>query len=788
MIKVFIRRVIWVTATLISGSILLFSAAFLYLNPQVPDTETFRNVTIRAPLRIYSKDEKLIQEFGERLIPIGFEKIPELYIRAILDTEDKRFFEHGGIDIITLLNATWQLIRNRGDIQTGASTITMQLVKNISGDSQIHFIRKFKEMLLALKIEREMSKEEILTLYLNIIPFGKHAFGLQAAANTYYGKNIDQLDLAQTAMLAGIPKKPEGGNPINGPEWALERRNLVLRRMFEQGTVEEEAYNTAVNAPITAKVHKRQIELPSLYIAEMVRQYLLTQYGRGAYNRGLIAHTTIDSHHQLAAEAALTEQLIAYDRRHGYRGPEFHRLQGTDEYLAAPEFGYPTNWLETLGNATINGNQHPAIVTKISDTSIDVIAANLETISIPWDGLKWARRYINVDTRAYPGPATPIDIVAIGDLIRIEKVGDQWQLGQIPDIQGALVALSPQNGAILALAGGFDFQTLQFNHATQAKRQPGSNFKPFFYAGALENGLTAATIYNDAPFVLPGGELEEVYRPKNSGDRFRGNISIREALYRSINLVSLRVILDYGAENALRYVSRFGFDTTNFPKDVQLAFGGGTIALTPLEIATAYASFANGGFKVTPFLVERIESINEDTLWLASPQVVCHDNCEGLNPATRIVEARVAYIMNSILGDAIKRGTGVKVQRALERSDIRGKTGTTNDADIWFSGFTTNIVATAWAGFSDNSPVGHGEFGSTTPIQTWISFMREVLSPEHMTPILPTPDGLVTVRIDRSTGLRTDGSEGEFEMFRLEHAPKPASKNSDSNNSHLEIY
>jgi penicillin-binding protein 1A len=299
--------------------------------------------------------------------------------------------------------------------------------------------------------------------------------------------------------LAGIPKKPEGGNPINGPEWALERRNLVLRRMFEQGTVEEEAYNTAVNAPITAKVHQRQIELPSLYIAEMVRQYLLTQYGRGAYNRGLIAHTTIDSHHQLAAEAALTEQLIAYDRRHGYRGPEFHRLQGTDEYLAAPEFGYPTNWLETLGNATINGNQHPAIVTKISDTSIDVIAANLETISIPWDGLKWARRYINVDTRAYPGPATPIDIVAIGDLIRIEKVGDQWQLGQIPDIQGALVALSPQNGAILALAGGFDFQTLQFNHATQAKRQPGSNFKPFFYAGALENGLTAATIYR-CPF------------------------------------------------------------------------------------------------------------------------------------------------------------------------------------------------------------------------------------------------------------------------------------------------
>lgn len=788
MIKIFVKRMIWVFATLISGSVLLLTAAFLYLNPQIPDTETFRNVTIRAPLRIYSKDEKLIQEFGERLIPISFEQIPDLYIRAILDTEDKRFFEHGGIDVLTLLNATWQLIRNRGSIQTGASTITMQLVKNISGDSEVRFIRKFKEMLLALKIEREMSKEEILSLYLNIIPFGKHAFGVQAAANTYYGKNMDQLDLAQIAMLAGIPKKPEGGNPINGPEWALERRNLVLRRMFEQGTIDETAHNVAVNTPLTATVHQRQIELPSLYIAEMVRQYLLTKYGSSAYNRGLIAYTTVDSFHQLAAEAALSQQLIAYDRRHGYRGPDFHRLQGVDEYLAAPEFGYPPNWLETLANAAIEGNQYPAIVTKVSDISIDVIDQNLDTITISWDGLKWARRYINVDTRAYPGPAGPNDVVAMGDLIRIEKVNEQWILGQTPDIQGAFVALSPQNGAILALMGGFDFNTLQFNHTTQAKRQPGSNFKPFFYAGALENGLTAATIYNDAPFVLPGGALEEVYRPRNSGDRFRGNISIREALYRSINLVSLRVILDYGAENALRYVSRFGFDTTNFPRDVQLAFGGGTIALTPLEIATAYASFANGGFKVTPFLVERIESINEDTLWQASPQTVCRENCDGLNPATRIIEERVAYIMNSILTDAIKRGTGTKVQRALERNDIRGKTGTTNDADIWFSGFTNDIVATAWAGFSDNSPVGRGEFGSTTPIETWISFMREVLEPEHMTTPLPTPDGLVTVRIDRSTGLRTDDPDGEFEIFRLEHAPKLASKKSDGNNSHLEIY
>ena len=779
-------------AAMVSGGVLLLSAAFLYLNPQIPDTETFSNVTIRAPLRIFSDDGKLIQEFGERLTPITFEQIPPLYIRAILDTEDKRFFEHGGIDFVTLLNATWQLVRNRGNIQTGASTITMQLVKNISGDSRVRFIRKFKEMLLAIKIERELTKEQILTLYLNIIPFGKHAFGLQAAANTYYGKNVDQLTLAQLAMLAGIPKKPEAGNPINGPEWALSRRNLVLRRMMEQGSINKNAYNEAVATPITAKVHQRKIELPSLYVAEMVRKRLLTEFGREAYNRGLSAYTTIDSRMQVAADAALQQQLIAYDRRHGFRGPEYRQLQGTDEYLAAPEYGYPTNWVDTLQNTQPSGNQVPGIVIEVGETNISVLKQDLLTVDIAWEDMKWARRYIDVNTRDYPGPQQPSDVVSVGDLVRIELVEDRWGLGQEPSIQGALVALSPNDGAIRALVGGFDFNRLQFNHATQARRQPGSNFKPFFYAGALENGLTAATIYNDAPFVLPGGDLEETYRPKNAGDRFRGNISIREALYRSINLVSLRVILDYGPENAIDYVSRFGFETSNFPNDVQLAFGGGTIAVTPLEVATAYASFANGGFKVTPHLIDRIDSINDDLLLQASPVQVCKLECDDINVAPRIVEERVAYIMNSILGDAIRKGTGTKVMRALKRSDIKGKTGTTNDADIWFSGYTTDIVATAWAGFSDNSPVGSREFGSTTPIETWITFMEQVLAPENETTHLPAPDGLVTVRIDRNTGLRTrpDDPDGEFEIFRVEYAPEEELDNTkpDADESLQEIF
>ena len=766
------KTIFWGAVAATCGGILLLSAAFLYLNPQIPGAATFKDVKIRAPMRIYSADNKLIQEFGERLTPIRYEEIPLLFIRALLDTEDKRFFEHSGIDLITVANATWLLIRNQGSIRSGASTITMQLVKNISGDSQVRFIRKFKEMLLALKIERELTKNEILTLYLNIIPFGKHAFGIQAAANTYYGKDINQLDLAQIAMLAGIPKAPEAGNPINGPERALNRRNLVLQRMLDQQSISKSQFEQSIKAPITASVHQRKIELPSLYVAEMVRKHLLTEYGSGAYNQGLIVHTTIDSEMQRAAEKAIQARLNQYDRRHGYRGPEFRRIQGTDEYRAAPEYGYPANWIASLNKAQTLGNQHPAIVIETRDQEIDVLNQDLDVVTVSWEGMNWARPYLNVNSKGRR-PKLATEIVAVGDLIRIEAVNGSWKLGQVPDIQGALVALDPMVGEIKALVGGFDFNAKQFNHATQARRQPGSNFKPFFYAGAIENGLTAATIYNDAPIVLPGGEQEETYRPRNSGDQFHGKMRLREALYRSINLVSLRVILDYGPLNAINYVSRFGFDTSGFPRDVQLAFGGGTIALTPIDIATGYATFANGGFKVTPHVIKQIDSINEDVVFQASPAIACIEACADLNQASRVVEPRVAYIMNSILSDAIRRGTGTKALRALKRSDLMGKTGTTNDADIWFSGYTHDLVATAWAGFSDNSPVGNREWGSTTPIETWIDFMAEALPPENESRTLARPNGIVTVRINPDTGLRAEPSDPDaiFEIFREEFVP-----------------
>ena len=763
----------WSLTGLACAAVLVLSGSYLYLNPQIPDTRSFSQVTLKAPLRIYSDDGLLIQEFGERLQPLQYDDIPPLFQKAILDTEDKRFFEHSGIDLITLVNATWQLVRNRGDIRTGASTITMQLVKNISGDTEVRFLRKFKEMLLALKIERELSKEQILTLYLNIIPFGKHAFGIQAAAETYYGKDVADLTLAQTAMLAGIPKAPEAGNPINGPQRALKRRNLVLQRMLEQGSISKSAYNDAVKEPITASVHGRQVELTALYAAEIVRKRLLSSYGREVYNQGMLARTTISSHMQSAAEDAVKTKLLEYDRRHGFRGPEYRRIVGTDEFIAAPDYGYPSNWLKTLNSLKAYGGQIPAIVLRVHEKSIDILTPGQTELTIPWAGLEWARPYINADRRG-PRPKTAADIVGVGDVIRYEVLPDgTLALGQQPAIQGALIALDPYDGAIRAIVGGFDFGAKEFNHATQARRQPGSNFKPFYYTGALENGLTAASIFNDAPMVMDGGELEESYRPKNSSDDFQGNIRLREALYRSINLVSIRVILDYGPDNAIDYVSRFGFDTSDFPRDLQLAFGGGTIALTPLEVATGYATFANGGFKVEPYLLRELDSINSDVIFEADPKVACHSNCANLNQATRVIEPRVAHIMDSMLSDAIRKGTGAKAMRSLKRDDLRGKTGTTNDADIWFSGFTPDLVATAWAGFGDNSPVGNREWGSTTPLETWIAFMAGALPDKSASRSLPRPNGIVSVKIDPETGLRTNPSDpdGIFEIFRAERVP-----------------
>ena len=551
--------------------------------------------------------------------------------------------------------------------------------------------------------------------------------------------------------------------------------------MLEQGSVNQQQYDEALKAPITASVHNRVIELPAPYVAEMVRKHLLTIYGNQVYSQGIKVYTTLDSRRQQIAENAILDQLIAYDRRHGYRGPEYRQLQGIDEYIAAPEYGYPPNWLETLENLTPVADQYPGIVTLVEDTHIEVLTQDGEAVPMSFETMSWARPYISVNQRG-PRPKTPHDIVSVGDVIRFVPTTEGITLGQIPDIQGALVSMDPDSGAIRALVGGLDFKLRQFNHVTQARRQPGSLLKPLVYAGAIDSGMTAASVYNNAPLVLPGGEQEEVYRPKNSGDSFSSELRLRDALVRSVNLVSMRVVLDYGATNVVRYLSRFGFDTEEFPLDVQLAFGGGTIALSPPEVAAAYATFANGGYRIEPYLIDYIENLDGEEMFRdASPRICKDEICDIDNPAIRIMEPRVAHIMDSILNDVVRRGTGRRAAREMKRDDLRGKTGTTNDADVWFSGYTPDLVTTVWSGFGDNSPVGEQEWGSRLPLDAWIDYMSDALPPESEGDDLEIPDGLVTIRINPDTGDRALPNDPYIrEVFRQEYAPPALTDFSES--------
>lgn len=776
----------------LSGLVMGVAGAYLYLDPQIPPAASYRDLRLQTPLRIVAADGSFIAEYGERRrIPLQIDEMPELFVRAVLDTEDKRFYSHPGIDFVTLLKATAMLVANPDEIGPGASTITMQLARNISFSLEQTFLRKFKEMLLAVKIENELTKDQILELYLNVIPFGKRAYGAEAAALTYYGKPLAELELDQWAMLAGIPQAPSTGNPVNGPERALRRRNLVLANMLGQGSIDRAEYEAARARPITARVHDRQTELDAPWIAEQARREALDLYGPGLYEDGIVVHTTIDPRVQRAATRALRNGLEAYDRRHGWRGPE--------RRLVAPPPGEPLDsetrdrWRKTLENTPAHGGQVPALVTALDDDGVDALLADGETVRVPLEAMRWARPWIHVNRRG-PRPETPADLLERGQLIRLRPTEDGWTLGQLPEVQGAVVALRPEDGAIQALVGGYDFRLRQFNHALQAARQPGSSFKPFVYAAALEAGRTPATMYLDAPLVFQDANLEGLYRPRNDSGDFAGPTRLRRALYRSVNLVSMRILLDVGAERVIDYATRFGFDTRTFPRNLQLAIGGGTMALTPMEMARAYAVFANGGFRVEPRLIDRITRDGEGELFVARPAVACDASCEAnrapagamapprpgeeirtdrLQQAPRVLEERVAYMMHAMLGDVIQYGTGRRA-RSLERTDLGGKTGTTNESDTWFSGYQRSLAATVWVGFSDNRPVGDNEFGSSAALPVWIELMETALEgvPEY---VPQQPPGLVRMRIDPDSGRPAgpDDPDAIFELFREENAPAP---------------
>ena len=830
------------------------AGSYIYLDPQIPKAETFRNVKFQTPLRIYAKGGELIGEFGERrLIPVSIDDVPRQFINAILDTEDKRFYDHNGIDYISLTNDIFQLIGSmvsptRGKAG-GASTITMQLARNVSFTLERKFLRKFKEMLLALKIEQELSKDEILELYINIVPFGKRAYGAEAAALTYYGKSLKDLKLEQLAMLAGIPQRPEAGNPINGPTWALRRRNQVLGRMLSQSSITRAEYDQAVKTPLSAQVYARDLDLPSPYAAEWARQQVRGKF-TDLYTGGYEIYTTLEANMQSAAVAAVRKGLEKYDRNHGYRGPEavasdeiislinaqFAPKQNealTLELEANPngfqaEFEQPINQeiLAPLKEIKIFTDMARAIVTQVGVQEAIAYTLDGKAHSITRLNSLWARAYVDVDRRG--PPLTSIgEVVSVGDIIRLQKrISDatkqgSWQLAQLPEIQGALVSLDPESGAVKAMVGGYDFYRNQYNYALQSTRQPGSGFKPFLYSAAIANGVNPADIFLDAPLVFDDKNLESQYRPDNDNNRYNGPTRLREALYRSINLVSMRVLLRIGAGKVLAHAKRFGFDTSSFPRNTQLAIGGGTMTVAPIDMAKAYAVLANGGYLVKAQIIDRIINQSGQVVFANKSPKVCRNCAEAEEPiantaatrreslaadptdwlmnndsledliasisqaqaqaqaqakhAPRVLDERNAFMMQSMLRDVVKRGTGRRAL-VLKRNDLAGKTGTTNDAaDTWFNGFNSSLVTSVWVGFSGQDPLGSNAYGSNVPLPIWIDFMREALL--DVPEILPSqPSGLVTIKVDPKTGEAVSPSNpnGISELFLTENAPTAA--------------
>ncbi|MDA1073567.1 MAG: PBP1A family penicillin-binding protein [Proteobacteria bacterium] len=808
--------IMWLTCAGLCGAVLTLAGAFLYLDPQVPKAESYRHVKLETPLRVFAADGGLIAEFGERrLIPIGMAQIPDLFVKALLDTEDKRFYSHSGIDFISFVNDFTDLLINQ-EIRGGFSTITMQLSRNVSFTLERTIIRKLKEMLLALKIEQELTKDEILELYINVVPFGKRAYGAEAAARTYYGKPLVDLSLPQLAMLAGIPQAPTAGNPINGPERALNRRNLVLARMREQNSITEQEYQNAINAPITARLHARDLDIAAPFPAEWVRSELINRY-RDLYSGGYEVHTTIDSKQQAAATRAVRAGLLRYDNLHGWRGVEGHvdeaqiLEQNNDLDLTDP-FTLRRVYLNELAAYDPVGGLLPVIVTAVDELKATVITGQDEMIDIALEDMRWARPYISVDSRG-SAPKTPSDLLAVGDIVRLDLTREAPRLAQVPEIQGALVSMDPVTGAVRALEGGFDFATNQYNHVLQAARQPGSGFKPFVYSAALHHGVTPASIFMDAPLVFDDANLESQYRPGNDNSRFNGPTRLRVALYRSINLVSMRVLSTVGAGNVLDYVSRFGFDTSTFPRNTQLAIGGGTMAVTPIDMARAYSVIPNGGFAVQPYIISRMYDLEGNLVFAPRYPVACR-SCEreeqadktlaptgpdAAEPATledlfsdtaseqpllaeRVIDERVAYIVNTMLSDVIKHGTGRRALK-LNRADLAGKTGTTNEAaDTWFNGFNQDIVTTVWVGFDDHQPLGKNAYGSNTPLPIWIEFMETALLTSKERPA-PLPSGVVTMKINPQTGQRAEpGETGTvFEYFLREHTPKVVDRPNKTN-------
>jgi penicillin-binding protein 1A len=782
--------------------------AYWLVEPRLPSAEEIRDVRLQVPLRVYSRDGKLIAMFGEtKRTPVDIAEVPPMVRNAFLAIEDARFYEHPGIDWRGILRAVWLLATTDDRRVPGGSTITQQVARNFFLSNEYSLTRKVAEIFLALRLERELSKDEILELYLNKIFFGYRSYGIAAAAEFYYGKRLPELDLAEAAMLASIPKFPSSGNPLTNPERALERRDYVLQRMAELGMITPEQMRAAQAEPNHAFPHEPAIELDAPYLAEMVRLEVIERVGADALNNGYKAYTTVDAKLQEAANAAVRDRLLAFDQRKGYRGPEARIDLAT---LATVE-----QRRAAVGAYRSVSGLMPGLVTASDEASASLILADGQVVLLDLPAVEWARP--RSETGALGAkPRTVAQVLQAGDIVRVARDAEgAWRLAQIPRAQAALTAVDPEDGAIRAIVGGFSFTLSKFNRATQSNRQPGSSFKPFVYAAAFERGFNPASIVNDAPLAFADPSAEGgVWKPQNDNEKFLGPMRLREAMVLSRNLVSVRLLDAVGVGFAREYIQRFGFPPEALPQNLSLALG--TSSLPPLALARGYSVFANGGYLVDTYGVERIEDEAGQAVYVATPSRACREciariagtaassanSADALSAmlngaeapaeqvtetppparpdaapgdeaalAPRVIDERNAFLITSVLRDVVKRGTG-RGAMVLERNDLAGKTGTTNNyRDAWFSGFNPNLVATVWMGHDDFTSLGDREFAAQTALPIWIDFMRVALDglPEME---LVVPSGVTTARINAAGNLVADtgeGSEGGIvEYFKTE--------------------
>ncbi|WP_291992510.1 penicillin-binding protein 1A [Candidatus Accumulibacter sp. ACC003] len=713
--------------------------------PNLPSLEILTDYRPKIPLRVYTADGYLMGEFGEeRRAVVSIDEVPAIMKQAILAAEDERFYQHGGVDTLGILRALYANVVGGGKRQ-GASTITQQVAKNFFLSSEKTYTRKLYEALLSFKIEHNLSKDQILELYINQIFLGQRAYGFAAAAQTYFGKPLAELTIAEAAMLAGLPKAPSADNPIARPKRARLRQQYVLRRMNELKFITDEQYEAAVDQQLVIKREASEKPIHAEYVSEMARQIAAERFPEDVYTRGLRVFTTILKDDQEAAYASVRKGVLDYDRRHGYRGAEAYVDLGA---IKSEQDEALEELLQDLHDAE---DLHPAIVLQADSRKIRAYRRGGEIVTLSGDGLKFAARMI--DDKA---PANKR--LRRGAIIRIQGDEDKgWRIVQLPEVEAAFLAADPRDGAIRALIGGFDYNRSKFNHTTQAWRQPGSSFKPFIYSAALERGFTPASVVNDEPISFPATVTgSQAWEPKNYDGKYEGPMRIRRALARSKNMVSIRLLQASGVRFVQDYVTRFGFDAEKHPPYLTMALGAGSV--TPWQLVAGYAVFANGGYLVRPYIVSQIQDDKKQVLAQAAPTTAGDERL-------RVIDPRNAYLMDSMLRDVTIYGTGARASATLKRRDLAGKTGTTNDyVDAWFCGYQQTVVGCSWIGYDQPRNLGKGETGGSAALPTWIGYMGKALQgvPESF---LPTPDGIVSVAIPNH------GKGPALELFYKENAP-----------------